>query len=276
MKKSNRSEIKQFEGARKFLVRLGYPYNVSDEESQQILGRVLSNPALTKREIQILKERYLGDNARCTYLESGSRLGCTASNVRALEQNALRKIKHPESMPQRYIARLRLNKLIPTLEYDVLYDPSSIERKLGISKQDLSYGINQLTAEFDLARIQAIIPSGKRYIMRIGEQSENLPIPVEPSEHPCRNPLECLHLLPSEYLTEYMRIWERIVSRIKTLGYTSSKFDLGNHYPELLQKVYKDFVRDSMLPIAVYQDYRMGHREPSVIYHPKMIRQHRK
>ena len=269
----------QMDGRRLFLEKIGYSKDISEVEVQRVLDIALSNRSLTQREIEILRERYLGENAKCTYLEAGTKLGCTPSNVRQLEEKAFKKMKHQESssMSERHIARSRLSKLIPTLEYDVLYDPSSIAQKLKISRQNLSHGINHLAEEFDLSLIRTNSPSGKRYILRIGEQYEDLPIPSQPLENPCESQPQFLNdLSPEEYNTRYLAFWEKIASRIKSLGYSSSRFDYGNHNPELRYKVFKDFMRDSMLPVAVNQDYRIGFREPLVVYHPKILREVRK
>jgi len=268
------SQKHPFEGARKFLAKICYNWNtgdISNKELQRVLDRFLSSPELNQRDIEILTQRYaLFNNDNSTYKEIGLRFGLTGERVRQLEAQAIKKIVYPEGISEKRKTRIRLRKLIPSLEYDVLYDPLHLARKLRVSDRLMKRSINKLCEEFDLALIEPYSKSKKSFIMRIGEQSQDLPVPSDPSEVP---ESDTRHYSQEGYEIEYRRFWKEMESGILSRGYISSSLTNESFYQGYVRKrVFRDFMRDSMLPIAVYQDYRIGQREPLVIYHPGILR----
>ena len=263
----------QTQGIKVFLEKIGYSTNVYDSELQGILDATLSNPTLTQREIEILTQRYgFRDNNGGTYKEVGARLGCSRNNVRLLEVNAIRKILHPEIASELGKTRFRLRKLIPTLEYDVLYDPSDLSRKINVSSRYVKRVINELCEEFDLAQIKPYLKSDRCFVMRIGEQSQDLPIPSEPFEVSKTD--DPFHDTIMRYEAEYRTFWKEISTTLLSSGFVSSSLANKHIYGvNIRQRAFKDFMSDSMLPVAIHQDYRLGTREPLVIYHPKILRE---
>ena len=265
------------DGARRLLTKIGYvanPERISDEELQRITERALSSSELNQRDIEILECRYgLKDNMHCTFKETGRIFGVSGTCIRVLEIKAIQKIIYPEGISKKGKTKGRLRKLIPNLEYDVLYDLLFLARELRVSPKNIRWSINELAEELDLAQIKPYLKSNPKYLLiRIGEQSSDANISSEPFEIPEK---DTLHYSQEGYEIAYRQFWKEIESSVQNKGYASSGFRIGFPNSIVYRRAFKEFARDSMLPTAIHQDYRNGFREPKIVYHPKILREAR-
>lgn len=267
----------QPEAAKKLLAKIGYnenPEKISEEELQRTMEIVLSSSELNQRDIEILDQRYgLNDNVPHSLRETGMQLELTGERIRQLEIKAIKKIVYPEGISEQRRTRIRLRKLIPSLEYDVLYEPLFLARDLRVSLKFIKRSVNELSEEFDLAQIKPTLKSNRFLIIRIGEQSQDLPVPSEPFEVPEKD-LKLKYYSQRDYEIAYKQFWKEMESEIFNKGYISSSIVNEFFYQGRIRKrAFRDFMRDSMLPVAIYQDYRIGFRKPMIVYHPTILRQ---
>lgn len=188
----------------------------------------------------------------------------------------------------------RLRKLIPTLEYDVLYHQVDIIRKIRNRKSNfgmpnLMETLKTLVQELDLAMVTDIHHrcwSGTTRIMRIGEQAIDIPIPQEPDFIPGMPERKDWGLLTfnkrNEYEGLFRHYWINLAAMIERKGYgtrtgmSSPKFDTpwitDKVARAMHEEVFKEFIIESGLPTASGEDYK-GSRRHLIIYYPRIIRE---
>lgn len=158
----------------------------------------------------------------------------------------------------------RFRKLIPTLEYDVLYNQSSLARMIGKKHMRVHHILELLEKELDIALIDLRGVLSFPRVMRIGEQEQDLSILSQPID------------VPEKGKDFYRKYWENIAVAIKTRGY-ATHLDVTSTpsiWPsEFGKNIFKDFVRENELPVAVLDSYRQGIRFPIIVYHPSILRQ---
>ncbi|VVB77762.1 Uncharacterised protein [uncultured archaeon] len=184
-----------------------------------------------------------------------------------LEQK--KEFRRNKTVSKRVQIQDRLAKLIPTLEYDVLYNSSTLASKIGYGyKRVLPSEL--LTKELDLAVIELNGVSSYPRIMRIGEQKQDLPILFEPVD------------IPEKSSDFYLKCWRRLASAVSVKGYaTHLDTDQGvfEYNLNLARGIFRDFIRENELPTAVPESYARGIRTPMIVYHPtflRMARDHKK
>ena len=185
-------------------------------------------------------------------------------------------------MPNHQIEQ-RIAKLIPTLEYDVLYRPSFIAKNVNSPSYQLVVNhLNEISYEMDLALIglskTEVNHKEGELVMRIGEQDENLPILQQPVAIPTQGK-DILWCKKGEYLRAYSSGWSNLAKALNNRGIAFLMDARSDNYIEssdhffVSQEVFRDFIAEGELPFVVHQDYRIGLRSPILIYHPKILRQ---
>ena len=176
----------------------------------------------------------------------------------------------------------RIAKLIPTLEYDVLYRPSFIVKNVNSSYQEVVNHLRNISSEMDLALISLskteVNHKEGELVMRIGEQDEDLPILQQPVAIPTQG--KDIHWRKkTEYLQAYSSGWGNLANALNNRGIAFLSDARSDNYLEssdhffVSQEVFRDFIAEGELPFAIHQDYRIGLRSPILIYHPKILRQ---